>query len=211
MKVVHVLKRIEAIDEDIKDLKKLEKSISREKSFSTPIYMSIEQQINILLGERVKLFELPIENPPEGLVESIEGADEEEEFKPLLAKAVAKKSTKKEVKKTQASTPKGKKEKSDDDDDDLPLGMLTQDQIDSKISNLKKSSDDTVVKAEKKVEENSDIEDEASHSLDGVDTNDESVKLLDIVLDKGDSQNKTAVKEKRRVRFFKDNFPGGEY
>ncbi|TAL37909.1 MAG: hypothetical protein EPN93_05410, partial [Spirochaetes bacterium] len=65
MKVVHVLKRIELIDNDIKELRKMEKSLQRNKTFTTPIYLSIEKQINILLGERVKLFELQIANPPE--------------------------------------------------------------------------------------------------------------------------------------------------
>ena len=73
MKVVHVLKKIELIDSDIKDLRKMEKSLQRNKSFTTPIYLSIEKQINILLGERIKLLELKIDNPPEYMIEEIEG------------------------------------------------------------------------------------------------------------------------------------------
>ena len=76
MKVVHVLKRIETIDNDIKELRKLEKSIAKDKSFTTPIYMTIEKQINILLSERIKLLELKIANPPENLL-----SDEEIEKK----------------------------------------------------------------------------------------------------------------------------------
>ena len=73
MKVVHVIKRVETIDNDIKELRKLEKSLSRDKSFSTPIYMTIEKQINILLGERIKLLDLRISNPPENLIAEIQG------------------------------------------------------------------------------------------------------------------------------------------
>ena len=73
MKVVHVLKRLETIDEDINDLRKLEKQITRNKSFTSPIYITIEKQINILLGERIKLLDLRIENPPAEMVNAIEG------------------------------------------------------------------------------------------------------------------------------------------
>ena len=68
MKVVHVIKRVEMIDNDVKELRKLEKSLSRDKSFSTPIYMTIEKQINILLGDRIKLLDLKIANPPESFI-----------------------------------------------------------------------------------------------------------------------------------------------
>lgn len=204
MKVVHVLKRIEMIDNDIKDLKKLEKSISREKSFSTPIYMSIEQQINILLAERVKLFELQVANPPETLVKQIEGEEEDEnEIKPILPSRAAKKTGKKAKKKTaqnktavsiqREDVPASDDE--DDDDDDLPFKMLTQDQIDSKISGLKNEKDT----------------DDALSAENAEEKNDEAVKLLDIALDKGSAAQKSATREKKRVRFFKDNFPGGEY
>ena len=53
MKVIHVLKKIEQLDEDIKELRKMEKSLQRNKSFSTPIFMTIEKQINLLLGDRI--------------------------------------------------------------------------------------------------------------------------------------------------------------
>ncbi len=72
MKVIHIIKKIEAVDDDIRELRKLEKSLTRDKSFSTPIYMSIEKQINILLGDRIKLLELKIANPPADLVKEID-------------------------------------------------------------------------------------------------------------------------------------------
>ena len=81
MKVVHVLKRIEMIDEDVKELRKMEKSLQMDKSFSKAIYMSIEKQINILLGERIKMLELRIENPPEQFILETEGKPGEEENK----------------------------------------------------------------------------------------------------------------------------------
>jgi hypothetical protein len=194
MKVVHVLKRIETIDNDIKDLKKLEKSISRDKSFSTPIYISIEQQINILLAERVKLFELQVNDPPATLVDLIEGDDADDDVvKPLLPKRGNKKSTKSSAKKTVSK--QINKVEIDDDDDDLPFRMLTQDQIDNKISDIKKEVTPVQRKEKTVANEKSD---------------DESTKLLDTVLQK-DSDSKSTTREKKRVRFFKDNFPGGEY
>lgn len=65
MRVIHILKKIETIDNDIKELRKLEKTLTREKSFTTPIYMTIEKQINIMLDERIKLLNQKIENPPQ--------------------------------------------------------------------------------------------------------------------------------------------------
>ncbi len=206
MKVVHVLKRIETIDNDIKDLKKLEKSISREKSFSTPIYMSIEQQINILLAERVKLFELQVSNPPDTLVQQIEGEEEDDSFKPLLPSKTAKKSTKKSKKKTVSKKTVEQKpqldEEEEDEDDDLPFRMLTQDQIDNRISDMEAQKDEPAKKEQPVEEKAPESEEEKT---------DEGIKLLDIALDKDSSKRKSATKEKKRVRFFKDNFPGGEY
>lgn len=75
MKVIHIIKKIEDIDVDVRELKKLEKAVKKNKSFTTPIYMSIEKQINILLGERIKMLELKIENPPEALKKEIEGGE----------------------------------------------------------------------------------------------------------------------------------------
>ncbi len=180
MKVVHVLKKIDMIDNDVKELKKLEKSIAKNKSFSTPIYMSIEKQINILLGERIKMLELRIENPPEEMVEEIEGKIEEKQK--LKAKARPKQKSKTKVK----SRP-NPVISNDIDDDDIP--MLTQDQIDAKFNEVREKP--AGIKEKKHVE-----------------TEDESVKILDIALEKG-TLNKTEIdKEKeRKVKFFRENFP----
>jgi len=180
MKVVHVLKRIEIIDEDIKDLKKLEKSISRNKSFSTPIYMSIEKQINILLGERIKMFELQIADPPESLVEAIEGKPEERG--PAVKKA-APKAKKKTAKKA------AKKRSAGGD-----MGMLTQDMIDSRFEDLQKKEEKKKPAAVK----------EAAPAPE--DDGDESVKILDIALEKG-TLNKKEIEKEKKVRFFRENFP----
>ncbi len=175
MKVVHVLKRIETIDEDIKDLRKLEKSLSKDKSFTTAIYMSIEKQINILLGERIKMLELKIENPPEQMVEEIEGKPEEREEK-KTAKTVRKKTVKKKpsIKKTTLT-----------DIDDIP--MLTQDQIDAKISNI------SVAKKDKGSVKN---------------TEEKEIKLLDAALEHGTLNKKELEESKdKKVKFFRENFP----
>lgn len=138
MKVVHVIKRIEMIDNDIKELKKLEKSVASNKSFSTPIYMSIEKQINIMLGERIKLLELRIDNPPEQMVEEIEGKKPEEKKE---TKSAPKKKPSKAKKIRSEKIASESKKLAEADDDDIP--MLTQDQIDAKFSAEKKSDDDT--------------------------------------------------------------------
>lgn len=196
MKVVHVLKRIEMIDNDIKELKKLEKSVARNKSFSTPIYMSIEKQINILLGERIKLLELRIENPPENMVEQIEGKKEErveEQPRPQkkARKSPSRKKTAKSKKKIDHETP----------DEDIP--MLTQDQIDARFASEsgEKEKTETGDTEEKKTESSSSTGDD--------------VKILDSALEKGSlaeekEEKKTAEKD-RKVRFFRENFPLDSY
>ncbi len=188
MKVVHILKKIESIDNDIKDLRKMEKSLQKNKSFTTPIYLSIEKQINILLDERIKMMGLKIENPPEYLVEQIEGKPAEPQpaagSKPASPKSKSKK-----------AKPAPVEERIEDDfpDDDIPL--LTQDLIDERI---KKIEVDTVqTEAEKDI----DIDSKKS----------DSVKLLDLALEKGTLNKSDIEKEKKKVRFFKENFPGGEY
>lgn len=197
MKVVHVLKRIETIDNDIKELRKIEKSIASNKSFSTPLYLSIEHQINLLLGERVKLFELKIANPPAEL--DRESSDKEEaDFKPLLGKtkktkhkrdpgmtAASKSPVRKTIKPKSETGPENT-----EDDDDLPFKMLTQDQIDKNIDSIKAGGD----------------------SEDNADDKMESVKVLDIALEKGNIDRKEVkkVQEKRKIRFFRDNFPGSD-
>ncbi len=186
MKVVHVLKRIEMIDQDIKDLRKLEKSLKKNKSFTTPIYMSIEKQINIMLDTRIKLLGLTIENPPADLLAEIEGTDAEK------IKVPTKKKVEKKARPTKAKAKAAPKIAEEEPEEEVT--MLTQSQIDDKIKEIEKEREEAMQKAE---------EEKA--------TDDDSVKLLDIALEKGTLNKKELDKEKKKVRFFKDNFPGAEY
>jgi hypothetical protein len=186
MKIVHVLKRIEMIDNDIRELKKLEKTITRNKSFSTPIYMTIEKQINIMLGDRIKLLELKIDNPPLYLVEEIEGVAPD---KPEI-----KEKPKEDKKIKKQPVLKNKKAGPADDDDEIQ--MLTQDQIDAKFGSMKAAADK--VRSEEKKHEKKNVSA-------GGNKNGDSIKLLDIALQKG---TLASDQEKdRKVKFFRDNFP----
>jgi len=200
MKVIHVLKKIEALDQDIKELRKLEKSLERNKAFTAPIFMTIEKQINILLADRIKMLELDIKHPPQSLLNDIEEEPAVEEEAP--AALSFNKAPKKQNKPAQAKTAvKSKKESKtekqdsfDDDMDDIPVPMMTQDVIDKKFNEIKKENPKPVTASKN-------------------DDDDTSVKLLDIALEKGTLDKGTVQheKEKRRIRFFRDNFPGGEY
>lgn len=200
MKVIHILKRMETIDLDIKDLRKMEKSLAKNKSFTTPIYMSIEKQINILLGERVKLLELQIKDPPPDLVKTIEGPGDDSDEEELTAEAEEeeeeedKKPAKKTKKsKSKKSQPKSAKPKKKELDDDIDIPIMTQDTIDERMENIRSEEDTKIFDSE---EEN--IDDYVS---------DESVKLLDVALERGSLQKDEIDKEKKKVKFFKDNFP----
>jgi hypothetical protein len=197
MKVVHVIKRVETIDNDIKELRKLEKSISRDKSFTTPIFMTIEKQINILLGERIKLLDLQILNPPASFTTDSEGDEEEIPVTPVQVipepKKIVKKSKpaeKEEIK----PAPAVKRKITVPDDDEIP--MLTQDQIDAKFHTIKSEE-----KARSDEEAALKIIPEADTPLD-----DTSIKLLDVALEKG-SLNKKVMDREKKVRFFRENFP----
>lgn len=200
MKVIHVLKKIEALDQDIKELRKLEKSLERNKAFTAPIFMTIEKQINILLADRIKMLELDIKNPPQSLLNDIEEEPAVEEEAPAALsfnKAPKKQNKPAQAKPAVKSKKENKTEKHDsfdDDMDDIPVPMMTQDVIDKKFNEIKKENPKP-----------------ASASKD--DDEDTSVKLLDIALEKGTLDKGTVQheKEKRRIRFFRDNFPGGEY
>ena len=200
MKVIHVLKRIELIEEDIRDLKKMEKTLAKNKSFSTPIYMSIEKQINILLGEKIKLLELKIENPPENLRKEMGEQAPEPAPEPVKTEKPSKSAP---AKKTKPKVHKGRKAPSPAlveaitlrETDDIML--LTQDQIDMKIRNMEEKS--RVMK------------DGAKPAEDRDDEGDEHIKLLDIALEKGSLSKSDIETEKKKVRFFKDNFPGKDY
>lgn len=185
MKVIHVIKRIEEIDNDIRELKKLEKSVKKNKSFTTPIFMSIEKQINILLGDRIKMLDLKIENPPETMRKEIEG-DEVVEKPAKAAPEAEKKKKEPKPKKAEPVEPL--------DDDEIP--MLTQDQIDAKISSLESDKSRAKPAAPKKEPERSTI-------------SDASIKILDIALEKGTLAGESDDKKEKdkKVKFFRDNFP----
>ena len=200
MKVVHVIKRIETIDNDIKELRKLEKSITRDKSFTTPIFMTIEKQINILLGERIKLLELQILNPPVPL-----SSDHEDSEKIDDAPIHKFGESKKNVKKTKTKTTEEKKTISTSkkeiilpDDDEIP--MLTQDQIDQRLQAIENEDKPKFEKEEKETEDPK-LTNESDTPLD-----DTSIKLLDVALEKGTINKKLLDKEKK-IRFFRENFP----
>ena len=196
MKVIHILKRMETVDSDIKDLRKMEKALTKNKSFTTPIYMSIEKQINILLGERIKLLELQIKDPPKELVELIEGpADENKPAEKAVMVETAPAKTGKKMKSAKtAPNPAPSKKKEMDDDLDIPI--MTQDIIDEKIGGIHARQSKAAIF------DNEDDDDELDDFI-----SNESIKLLDIALEKG-TLNKTELdKEKKKVKFFKDNFP----
>jgi hypothetical protein len=205
MKVIHIIKKIEAVDDDIRELRKLEKSLARDKSFSTPIYMSIEKQINILLGDRIKLLELKIANPPADLVKEIEGGSEpsakKEEKAPSKEEKLIQKKTK--PRKERSAQISGRMTDDDDDSEEIDdIGILTQDLIDEKFARLKEEKEQSDRKIMSKLSD--DDEDE--------DITDESIKLLDVALENGTLNKSSLDKEKKKVKFFKDNFPGsGEY
>jgi hypothetical protein len=192
MKVIHIIKKIEAVDDDIRELRKLEKSLARDKSFSTPIYMSIEKQINILLGDRIKLLELKIANPPADLVKEIEGGADSEEKKDDKSGQKKIKTAKKEKPAPAAAAKKAERDEETEEIDDI--GILTQDLIDEKFARLKEEKEASDRKFMPKMDED--------------DENDESIKLLDVALENGTLNKSSLDKEKKKVKFFKDNFPG---
>ena len=65
VKFVHVLKRIEALERDIGEIHSLQGELDDSRSYSTPIKISLEQQVNNLLNEKTKLMEVRIDNPPD--------------------------------------------------------------------------------------------------------------------------------------------------
>jgi len=67
VKFVHVLKKIESLERDIDEIKGIQSDINPDRAYSTPLRISLEQAVNNLLNEKVKLMEVRIENPPENL------------------------------------------------------------------------------------------------------------------------------------------------
>jgi len=201
MKVVHVIKRVETIDNDIKELRKLEKSIARDKSFTTPIFMTIEKQINILLGERIKMLDLQILNPPESFTAGFDGDQDEVSEAPVQVipepKKIVKKAAPKEKIEPKPAPAAVKRKISIPDDDEIP--MLTQDQIDARFQNIKSEEKTKTDQAD--ILKNIPAIPEKETPLD-----DTSIKLLDVALENG-TLNKKVVDREKKVRFFRENFP----
>ena len=98
----------------------------------------------------------------------------------------------KPAKKTKAK--KAKPKESDDSTkllDDIDIPIVTQDSIDEKFERIQASRMEGALMEE-------DINDAVS---------DESVKLLDVALEKGTIDSGDVEREKKKVKFFKDNFP----
>lgn len=163
--------------------------------------MTIEKQVSLLVGERVKLLELQVKNPPEFLTDEFK--DDE---KDVVIPTPLKKNKKSEVKsKSAKKNDSAKPAKINEDFDDLPIQMLTQDAIDSKFDTIKNERANEISRKTPSYLIKED-EDEDTDEI-----SDENVKLLDIALNKGTIKKEDVVKEKKRVKFFRDNFPGNEY
>lgn len=85
VKVIHLLKRVEQIDAEIAELHGLVDGISAGRSYRNTMKIAAEQQINNLVGERVKLMELKIENPPEYLTKQVYREEEAKSNQPRIS------------------------------------------------------------------------------------------------------------------------------
>ena len=83
VKLIHVMKRLEVLDRDIKELQDLEENLTDNRSDSDALRISVELQINNLLNERIKLMELRVDDSSEHLIPF---SKELEEPKTKLAK-----------------------------------------------------------------------------------------------------------------------------
>jgi hypothetical protein len=72
VKVIHLIKRVEQIDREIHELHEMVGGIETSRSYRDTMKIAAEKQINDLVGERVKLMELGIANPPEFLTKHVE-------------------------------------------------------------------------------------------------------------------------------------------
>ncbi len=216
MKVVHVLKRIELIDEDIRELRKLEKTIDKDKSFSTPIYLSIEKQINLLLGERIKLIELPILNPPENYILEIEGPSEERKVEPAR-KAAKKKAAHSRTKNSAAKAAKAAEPVSAPS---VPANPVDELRRHKPVPAVERSFDDLDLDSipvdaqtmiDIKMKEFSEKPESVSEPENEKKQDDLSRKLLDEFLGKTSSSEKASEKRPeergKSIKFLRDNFP----
>ena len=224
MKIISLLQKIERIDEEIKDLRKMERSLKKNKSFTAAIQKTIEKQLHILINQKEELLDLEVKNPPEYLVKEFDAeleskgnkSEKEDEKKKDLKDSKIKKETSSEKEKP-ALKPEGKKIKSEvdspslkptfDQADDFPKAraeevtpILTQEQIDAKFatlrSQLEKEKNKTGELFSNKPANNEDKKEEKP----------KDVKLLDSVLQNG-AFERTKSEKDRKIKFFRENFP----
>lgn len=149
MKVAHVVKRIEMVDDDIKQLKRLESQLGKNKKYANPIIISIEKQINLLLAERIKYLELKIDNPP-AFLDLDDDLPEEKQSKsaePARVSRIKTRSPKDSQGKSEPASGKSKIKKRPsvdsprflkEADEENETDMLTQDIIDKKFEEARK-------------------------------------------------------------------------
>lgn len=85
VKVIHLVKRVEQIDREIAELHHLVDGIDSGRSYRNTMKIAAEQQINNLVGEKVKLMELKIENPPDFLTKHVFETEEKKIPQPRIA------------------------------------------------------------------------------------------------------------------------------
>lgn len=85
VKVIHLVKRVEQIDREIAELHHLVDGIDGARSYRNTMKIAAEQQINNLVGERVKLMELKIESPPDFLQKHVNETEEKKVAQPRVA------------------------------------------------------------------------------------------------------------------------------
>ncbi len=85
VKVIHLIKRVEQIDKEIAELHSLVDGIDSTRSYRNTLKIAAEQQINNLIGEKVKLMELKIENPPDYLTRHVYGSEEKKPAQPRIS------------------------------------------------------------------------------------------------------------------------------
>lgn len=85
VKVIHLIKRVEQIDREIAELHGLVDGIDNSRSYRNTMKIAAEQQINNLVGEKVKLMELKIENPPDFLLNHVHGTEVKKVSQPHIA------------------------------------------------------------------------------------------------------------------------------
>jgi len=84
-KVIHLIKRLEQIDREIAELHHLVAGIDGSRSYRNTMKIAAEKQINDLVGERVKLMDLKIENPPDFLTKHVGTPEVKKSEQPRIA------------------------------------------------------------------------------------------------------------------------------